>query len=99
MIWNGKRYAGIEVHVGRKDGECSGEYIVVYKCSGVFHKYGEAHYEAATALMLGERFPAIISSVHAAYLHENYRPLSQRKIPQEDQAELDCWIEDVQVTQ
>lgn len=85
MIWNGKRYEGVHVYVGRQNGECPGEYVVVYKCNGANHSYGEVHWDAYVGMMYGQKFPNTMSSIHAAYLERNYREVSQRKIPAEDQ--------------
>ncbi len=94
MIWNGKRYKGVQVYVGRQTGECPGEYVVVYKCNGVRHSYGEVHYDAVVSMMVGEKFPDSTSSISTAYLHSHYYEVSQRKIPAADQIKLAKWVEE-----
>ena len=92
MIWDKKRYAGVQVYVGRKDSEFPGEYIVVYKCNGARRSYGEMHYDAAVGMMYGDIIPNCMSSVAAGLLGTAYREVSQRRIPEKVQRKLEKWV-------
>lgn len=88
MIWGGKRYAGVQVYVGKQKGRFPGEYIVVYFCNG----YSSGGYDAAVSLMEGQKFPSVSSTVSFRCLQEDYRPLSYRKIPVADRGKLAKWV-------
>lgn len=95
MIWNGKRYKGVQVYVGKQSGDFAGEYIVVYKCNGITRKLGGGvYYDAACGLRKGDIIPNVMSTIWSELLVTDYREVSQRKIPEDIQRKLDKWVND-----
>jgi hypothetical protein len=90
MIWDKKRYAGVQVYVGKQKGDFAGEYIVVYKCNGSY----AGNYDAQVGLQKGNIIPNIGGTVHAVCLSESYREVSQRKIPEHIQKRLASMVTD-----
>jgi hypothetical protein len=84
MIWDKKRYKGVQVYVGKQKGDFAGEYIVVYKCNGSY----AGNYDAQVGLKKGDIIPNVGGSVSAGCLYFDYREVSQRKIPEHIQKRL-----------